>query len=287
MITNQETVTLIQAESERVRRYLNELPADALELPTPCDRWTIGDLIAHLVWFAETYGGMMERGLRGDVSPPEGWPEAGTRRSGGNAGFYATAAINLRRDLGPELFPALHERYEWLNTMLQEIGSEEWEKPCYHTGRLRSVESFLPTIIQELAVHEWDIRSSLGPAPTLSAESLSVLMGKLPLGKAATNSRWRVPFPTRPGRPDPLRYRFDLRGPGGLKFDLVVEGEEIRLEAVVEGPADLQINGDSSTFVLIMYDRISLNSAISRGSFKGRGDLELVADFDRWLSAAR
>ena len=68
---------------------------------------------------------------------------------------------------------------------------------------------------------------------------------------------------------------------------MVVEGEEIRLEAVVEGPADLQINGDSSTFVLIMYDRISLNSAIAGGSFKGLGDLELVADFDRWLLAVR
>jgi len=38
MVTNQETVTLIQAESERVRRYLNELPEDVLECPTPSGR---------------------------------------------------------------------------------------------------------------------------------------------------------------------------------------------------------------------------------------------------------
>ncbi len=38
----------------------------------------MGDMIAHLVWFAETYGGMMERGLRGDLSPTPGFPESGT-----------------------------------------------------------------------------------------------------------------------------------------------------------------------------------------------------------------
>lgn len=70
--TQQDTVELIRAESKRVREYINGLPQDVLELPTPCERWTVGDLIAHLVWFAETYGGMMERGLRSDLSPLRG-----------------------------------------------------------------------------------------------------------------------------------------------------------------------------------------------------------------------
>lgn len=283
--TQQDTVELIRAESERVRKYINGLSQDVLELPTPCEKWTVGDLIAHLVWFAETYGGMMERGLRGDLSPPKGFPKTGTLR-GGSGELYALAAINRRKDLGPELLPALNEQYDWLNTMLSGIGPDDWEKPCYHTSRLRPVESFLPTIIQELAVHEWDIRFSLGSATPVSAESLPVLMEKIPLGRPATNSRpWRTPFPTGPGRADSLRYRFDLSGPGGLKFDLVVEGDEPRLEPAVRGPGNLQLYGDTSTFVLILYNRMTLNSAISEGSFTTDGDLNLLADIDAWLSA--
>ncbi len=286
MVTNQETVTLIQAESERVRRYLNELPADVLECPTPCERWTVGDMIAHLVWFAETYGGMMERGLRDDLSPPEGFPDTGTLKRGESSELYAMAAINRRKELGPDLFPALNERYDRLNAMLSGIGPEDWRKPCYHTSRLRPVESFLPTIIQELAVHEWDIRSGLGGTPVLSAESLPALMGKLPLGKRATNSRpWRVPFPTRPDLCLPKRYRFNLSGPGGFKLDFAVEGDIPGLEASGEGPADLYVTGDTSTFILMMYNRLSMDWALSTGSFAAEGDLEMVADFDRWLAA--
>jgi len=64
----QNIVKLIRSESERVKQYLNSLPPDALERPTPCELWEVGDVIAHLVWFAETYEGMMERGLRAEAT---------------------------------------------------------------------------------------------------------------------------------------------------------------------------------------------------------------------------
>ena len=285
MVSAQDTVKLIQSESERVKQYLNGLSHDSLGRPTPCDRWTVGDIIAHLVWFAETYGGMIERGLRGDLSAPEGFPATpGTLRGEESSELYAMGAIDRRKELGPRLLPALNERYDWLNEMLTGIGPEDWGKPCYHTSRLRPVDSFLPTIVQELAVHEWDIRSSLGPAPALPAECLPVLMGKLPLGKPPTNRRpWRIPFPNRPDSSMPTRYRFDLSGPGETKLDIAVEGNEPQLEASVEGQADLYVTGETSTFILMVYGRLSLDSAISIGSFAAQGDLELVADFDRWL----
>ena len=65
MVSNEETVKVIQFESERVIQYLNGLAQEVMGRATPCERWTVGDVIAHLVWFAETYGGMIERGLRG------------------------------------------------------------------------------------------------------------------------------------------------------------------------------------------------------------------------------
>jgi uncharacterized protein (TIGR03083 family) len=280
------TVKLIQTESNRLKQYLHALPQAALECPTPCERWSVGDMIAHLVWFAQTYGGMMARGLHGDLSAPDGFPDAGKLSGPESQELYAMGSIALRHALGAGLLPAFNERYDWLNEMLQRIGPEDWHKPCYHTSGLRSVESFLPTIIQELAVHEWDIRSSLGPAPPLSAESLPVLMAKLPLDKPPTNRRpWRTPFPTWYDPSRPVRYRFDVSGAGGAKLDIVVEGDTPRLKAAGEGPADLYVTGDTSTFVLMVYDRLSLDWAISTGNFTAEGALELVVGFDRWLAA--
>lgn len=285
MVSREDTVKLIQAESERVRQYLNGLSEDALERPTPCERWTVGDMIAHLVWVVDTYGGNMARGLRGDISPPEGFPVSGTLSGPETEELYAVGAIKLRQDLGGGLFAAFNERYDWLNKMLMGIGPEDWEKPCYHASRTRPIDSFLPSIIQDLAIHEWDIRYSLGAALPVSAESLPVLMEKLPLGKAPTNRRpWTFPFPTRPAQTGTIRYRFDLSGPGGAKLDIEVEGDKPRLEASVEGPADLYVSGDTSTFILMVYDRLSLESAIFIGNFTAEGDLKLAADFDRWLA---
>ena len=50
------------------------------------------------------------------------------------------------------------------------------------------------------------------------------------------------------------------------------------------GTANLDLYGDTSTFVLILYNRVTLNSAKSEGSFTTDGDLELLPDFDDWLS---
>jgi len=285
MVSNEDTVKLIQTESERVLNYLNGLAPNVMEHPTPCERWTVGDMIAHLVWFAETYGGMMERGLRGDLSPTSGFPESGTLKGEETGELYAVQSINLRKDLGANLLSALNERYDWLNQMLMGIGPEDWKKPCYHTHWIRTVESFLPTIIQEVAVHEWDIRSSLGTDSTLSASSLPVLMGKLPLGKPASNRRpWGTPFPAKSDTSREIRYRFDLSGPGAVKLDLAVEGGKTRMEDPIDGQADIDMAGDTSTFILIMYDRTSLGSAISDGKFTATGDLKLVEDFDRWVA---
>ena len=71
-------VDLIKSESERLKEYVSALPPAALERPSPCERWNVGEVIAHLIWFAEIYGGMMERGLRGDLSATEGFPAPGT-----------------------------------------------------------------------------------------------------------------------------------------------------------------------------------------------------------------
>jgi len=180
-------VELIRSESQRLEEYLNTLPPEALDQPSPCEKWNVGEVIAHLVWFAEYYGGMMERGLGGDQSPTEGFisvPPGTPNRQVIVDEFCGQAAIDLRRTLGQKLIPAFKERYDWLNDMLKGIGPEDWNKPCYHSTGMRSVESFIPTIPSELALHEWDIRSALEPSPGVSEGAfppLCVIICRRPL----------------------------------------------------------------------------------------------------------
>ena len=275
-------VELIQSESNRLKEYVNALPSEALERPSPCEKWNVGEVIAHLVWLVETYGGMMERGLRGDQSPTEGFlsvPPGTPNRQVIVDEFYGQAAIDLRRSLGQKLIPAFNERYDWLNDTLKGIGPEDWDKPCYHSSGLRSVESFIPTFLAELALHEWDIRSALEPSPPVSEEMIPVLMEKIPGNRGRP---WSIPFPDVTNSPGPIRYRFELTGVGVTKLDVVVEDNKARLETAVAAPATVYLGCDTGTFALLMYGRLSLDSAMAAGRLTADGDLGLVTDFDRW-----
>lgn len=284
MMSNQDLVELIHAEVERLKHYVSTLPPDALERPSPCEGWTVGDIVAHLVWSwsDETYGGMMARGLRGDTSPPEGFPPPGTLSGPAIAALYGKGALARRQKLGDTLIPVFVQTCDQLNAMLRGIGPEDWDKPCYHTHGLRSVQSFLPTILQEFAIHGWDIQSVFEPSPTLLVSSLPVLLQKIA-------NPWyrplRVPFPSRSAASDPIRYRFDLTDRDADKRDIIVVGEKARMEPCGEDPANLYVYGNTETFVLLMYGRLSLVSTIAAGTFTAEGEMELVPDFDRWLKA--
>ena len=283
MMSRQERVRLIHAESERLKHYVSTLPPEALERSSPCEGWTVGDIVAHFVWSwsDETYGGMIARGLRGDTSAPEGFPIPGTLSGPAVDALYGQGAPARRQKLGDTLIPVFVQTCDHLNEMLRGIGPEDWDKPCYHTHRLRPVHSFLPTIIQEFAIHAWDIRSSLEPSPSLSVDSIPILMEKLPNNRRP----WTIPFPSRATASGPIRYRFDLTGMGADGQDVVVEGDKARMEPSGEAPANLYVRGgDTEAFILLIYGRLSLDSAIAAGSFKAEGDLELVPDFDRWLA---
>jgi len=281
--TRKTQVELIRSESNRLMEYVNSLPPEALEKPSPCEKWNVGEVIAHLLWHVETYGDLMERGLRGDQSPTEGLPSVppGTPNSQVIVDeFYGQAAIDTRRSLGNNLIPAFNERYDWLNNMLAGIGPEDWDKPCYHSRGTRSVESFLSTFLMELGVHEWDILSTLEPSPAVSEGIMPILMDEIP-GKRGRP--WSISFPDMEEASGPIRYRFELTGEAGGKLDILVEGDKARLEPAGAGPVSLTLAGDTSTFILLMYGRLKLESAIATGGFDAKGDLSLVPGFDRWL----
>ena len=275
---------LIKSESERIMEYFDSLSPDALEKPSPCDRWTVGEVIAHLVWHVETYRGMMERGLRDDLSPTEGLPSvpAGTpNRQVIVDESYGQAAIDRRSSLGRDLILSFTEEYGKLNTLLGGIAPEDWSKPCYHVAGLRSVESFLTTYLMELAVHEWDIRSTREPSPVVSEVIMPLLMDRIP-GKLGRP--WSISFPDMTDSTGSVVYRLNLSGIGATELDVVVDDNKAHPEPARAAPVNLSISCDTATFVLLMYGRFSLESAVAAGRLTADGNQRLMTSFDQWLA---
>jgi len=277
--STRQLVDLINSETGRFKELVSALPPDALEKQSPCELWNVGEVIAHLIWFAEKYGGMMERGVQGDQSPPDGFPAVpGTMQGSAISKFYGDSAVELHQSLGEQLIPEFCERYDWLNDLVKNMGPDDWNKPCYHTLRVRPVESFVPVIFSELAVHSWDIRSTVEPASHLSEESIPALMAKLP----SSRRPWSAQFPTEATSPGLKRFRFKFTDFEDGR-DIIAEGGKTRIETLGEALADLTLTSSASTFLLLMYGRHAVGSALAAGLIAAEGDLGLILAFDRWL----
>ena len=121
----------------------------------------------------------------------------------------------------------------------------------------------------ELALHGWDIRSSLDIQPSLSYESIPVLMEFASLNRAGLIQ------PTSP-LPNLARYRLHLTGVATGDHDIVIEHGEAHAEPAATTAPDAGIETDTETFVLLTTGRIGFEAARD-GRASGRGRREPAA----------
>ena len=124
-------------------------------------------------------------------------------------------------------------------------------------------------------MHHWDVRSALESSSHFSDESLQIIMERT--GRLL--SFWPS---SKLGKPK--RYRFEVIGEVPIKSDIVVEGDTARMEPAGEISADVIFKCDTETFVLLMYGRLTCETAIAAGRLVGEGSREVVAEFNRWFN---
>jgi hypothetical protein len=140
---------------------------------------------------------------------------------------------------------------------------------------------FIDLRLKELAMHEWDMRSSHEPGFALSPPCLPAILGLMTDSIASGSLRWGFWASSR--LPAPVRYRIELTGPVPLQTDLVVEGDQVRVEAAAASPAQVLMRCDAETFVLLVYGRLPLTSALDSGRLMAEGDADHTAALASWF----
>jgi hypothetical protein len=189
----------------------------------------------------------------------------------GHVGQLATA---LRTQLGDQLLATYTVRTTRLTRLLAELGPAERERPCYHPFGLWPAHNFIGLTVREVAMHSWDIRSRLVSSAHLSAESLPAFLEALP-------RLVRVIFQPTTLPATPVRYRFALTGVAARPTDIVVADGTAHVEAPKRTPADVTCHCDTETFVLWLYGRLRLHTALTDGRITLEGDRGLVAALAR------
>jgi uncharacterized protein (TIGR03083 family) len=276
METPHSRVTLVQAATAQLRQYLHTLPPEAWRRPSACQHWEVRDVVGHLILAAELYLGAISRGLHGDTSPPAGFPPAGTANAASWSALFDPMSIARRESLGDQLLAAFTATSDQLHQLLAECGPSDWETLCYHPASLLPVRTVVALRLTELVMHGWDIRSQFEPEAHLAPESLPAFL-ELMTGVF----QWAFWPGTRCAAP--VRYRFEVTGPLPLKTDIVVEGDQARLEPGESAQANVTFRCVTELFVLLLYGRLTLPHAIAAGHIAAEGETELIPVFAQWF----
>jgi uncharacterized protein (TIGR03083 family) len=285
MDTPEHLVQLIHAESERLTHYLHTLPPAAWHRPSACELWEVRDVAGHLTWVAEFFVDIISRGVQGDASVPADRPPGDLPPIGSFNAYIAQKAIARRESLGVQLLPTYSACSAAFNRRLTGLTPQDWDKPCAFWPSVGTVpvRTVLVQSMQELAIHGWDIRSQLETAAVLSAESLPVLMARIP--RRLRGSGY-ADFRLDAGLPTSVRYRFVLTGAVSGTHDLLVENGKMRMEPAGTEPAHVTFRGETERFVLLMYQRLTLEPMLATGQLVVEGDRGLTRAFDQWLKGA-
>lgn len=268
-------------ESARLEKYLEALPAQAWTKPSACARWQVQDVVAHLVGVAEFYAGNIVRGLKGETSPPPGRAPAGESTGASSAESIAERSIAARKNLGDQLLVTFAASGRHLNETLAGLKVEERTTLCYHPGGIVAAQNFIELRLKEMGVHEWDIRAGLEPTARMSPASFAAILATISESIASGSLRWA--FWSGPAPATPVRYRFQVVGPGPAKADLVIDGRTVRMEDAGTAPPQVTFGCDTETYILLVYGRLDLAAAIESGRLRVEGDGQLASAFGQWF----
>ena len=269
-----EMINLVNSEASRLGEFLSGLSPQDWSRQSACEGWVIGDVVAHLTGGAENWANSINRALIGDAGPPPG--QAFLPEGDRGSEVIAETARASYQQLGAQLLEKFTAGYNHLAEVLSTLDIPDWNRPCFHRRGSMPVGDYVEVRAQELVVHSWDIRSSLDRAAELTEESLALIVGRVP--------RW-VSNAFRPNvdLPSPIRFRFDVQSPVPVHEDFLVKGASFEMEPTGAEPTDVTFRCNTGTYILLIFGRLDVESAVAGGQLAVDGSREQANSFAVWF----
>ena len=83
--------------------------------------------------------------------------------------------------------------------------------------------------------------------------------------------------------PTPVRYRFDVSSPVAVHEDLLVTGDSYQVGQSHPEPADVVFRCSTGNYVLLMFGRLEVESAVAAGRLSIEGSPDQAKNFNVWF----
>lgn len=268
-------IALIKSLVSSISSRAGSLTAEQMALQSACSEWQVQDVVSHLIGGAERQIDGMKRGREGDSGPPQ---------SSASTGSPDRLATNAQRDrqwlekYEGRLVSGFEEAYGRLFDVLDTFQPDRWDTPCWHMRRgPMPAWEYLELRIQELAIHDWDMRKALEPSPSLHPDTID------PILSFAT--KW-LGMCFRPSEKleTPVVYEFDLAPPHAVSITLRINGDSFDVLSCRETPEErYTVCAEAPAFLLFIYGRITGQEALAANEFAITGDPAQLEQFENWF----
>ena len=268
---------MIAAETGRLKEYLRSTGPEDWGLDSPCEGWSVGDVIGHLGWAAEFFSDAISQGRAGITSAPEGLPEIDSIPASEIPGFIARMAKEYNASADSDLVDAFSSSVDRLSGLFSDMDDEDWPKDCWGFRGVRPAAAYVATRVSEVVIHSWDIRFPSDPKAGLAPDGVATVLERLPVW---LNEIGLAEF--RPSGPS-ARYRFQTTGGADFQRDVVIGDQETRVDEA-QGEPTATFACDADVLALLVWGRLKPRQVLADGRLAisagtGSGD-----EFATWLS---
>lgn len=252
------------------RALLAELDDDDWARPTPCDDWSVRELVAHIA--------AGQSGFEDGFDQPElpaGWASDKTSPVDvATAAHVAARADWTREDVVDELVRATDAQV----ARLRGLDAEGWSKPERWPPGDPTVRGWARNRLLDSYIHLLDLRTAVGRKLDPDDEPAAFQDA---LAQAFDFAGWGAV--KRAGITEDTRIRLDLHGPGARTADLVIEGRRGRLDpAAGDDPADM-VRGSTMAFLFVATARRDWIEGVGGLEVHGPAARSFVDGYVIWL----
>lgn len=251
-----------------IDRLLRDQPEQSFDAPTPCEGWSVRDVVSHLLGF--------ESMLRGGPVPSfEGeWP--GYVKN--PIGELNEAFVQSHRDQsGIEVLNQFREVARQSLDALRALSVEQWDKVGWSPEGDRPYHRFQETRVLDSWIHLQDIRDALlrpeddhGPGEEIVVNRFEATLPYV-IGK-------------RMKAPEGTVVQINLSGHLARVIVIEVQGGRAVASSNVSGPADLEITTPVALFWRRAAGRISAGAFLNASATVVYGNQALASSFAQALA---
>jgi uncharacterized protein (TIGR03083 family) len=257
--TQLANVAVVADETARMKKAFRAWPETYWQRPTYCPDWRAADAVAHLVTGGDFYAQAVVSGREGDPKMPWGVSDM--------AGFRAARAAAVKEliDGGPEaLIEGFEESAAKFQEALESLREEDLAKAARHPIGLFPIGLWVGMRLNELIIHDWDIRQPHEANAALSPTGLPAMLTVLP----EMQKRFLERRPT-----DGLEGVHVFRA-GETSWAFSVQGTSATYQAQPPETFDTCLSADAESLILLSMGRSDAEAKRQSGALTLTGDTQ-------------